>query len=191
MISPCPPYYSSALSCLLRSHHVLLFRLVASDCLSCSAKLVRSVLSSSLALSFSMPLASCLHLLSCYSARILSALLCHEAASIWYWEARLRLSHQGTQTSRFLSLLLTAAIVVELLVLYSGSVTIRLSSSFSFCYYAYWLASRSSRARPARGTSRGFAVPSISSFIALTAIILSVWPFVVPWGWRRRNPGLG
>ena len=98
MISPCPPYYSSALSCLLRSHHVLLFRLVASDCLSCSAKLGRSVLSSSLALSFSMPLASCL-LLSCYSARILSALLCHEAASIWYWEARLRLSHQGTQTN--------------------------------------------------------------------------------------------
>ena len=98
MISPCPPYYSSALSCLLRSHHVLLFRLVASDCLSCSAKLGRSVLSSSLALSFSMPLASCLHLLSCYSARILSAFLCHEAASIWYWEARLRLSHQGTQT---------------------------------------------------------------------------------------------
>ena len=34
MISPCPPYYSSALSYLLRSHHVLLFRLVASDCLS-------------------------------------------------------------------------------------------------------------------------------------------------------------
>ena len=98
MISPCPPYYSSALSCLLRSHHVLLFRLVASDCLSCSAKLGRSVLSSSLALSFSMPLASCL-LLSCYSARILSALLCHEAASIWYWEVRLRLSHQGTQTN--------------------------------------------------------------------------------------------
>ena len=97
MISPCPPYYSSALFCLLRSHHVLLFRLVASDCLSCSAKLGRSVLSSSLALSFSMPLASCL-LLSCYSARILSALLYHEAASIWYWEARLRLSHQGTQT---------------------------------------------------------------------------------------------
>ena len=51
MISPCPPYYSSALSCLLRSHHVLLFRLVASDCLSCTAKLGRSVLSSSLALS--------------------------------------------------------------------------------------------------------------------------------------------
>ena len=99
MISPCPPYYSSALSCLLRSHHALLFRLVASDCLSCSAKLGRSVLSSSLTLSFSIPLASCLHLLSCYSARILSALLCHEAASIWYWEARLRLSHQGTQTS--------------------------------------------------------------------------------------------
>ena len=99
MISPCPPYYSSALSCLLCSHHVLLFRLVASDCLSCSAKLGRSVLSSSLALSFSMPLASCLHLLSCYSAHILSALLCHEAASIWYWEARLRLSHQGTQTN--------------------------------------------------------------------------------------------
>ena len=98
MISPCPPYYSSALSCLLRSHHVLLFRLVASDCLSCSAKLGRSVLSSFLALSFSMPFASCIHLLSCYSARILSALLCHEAASIWYWEARLRLSHQGTQT---------------------------------------------------------------------------------------------
>ena len=90
---------SSALSCLLRSHHVLLFRLVASDCLSCSAKLGRSVVSSSLALSFSMPLASCLHLLSCYSARILSALLCHEAASIWDWEARLRLSHQGTQTN--------------------------------------------------------------------------------------------
>ena len=99
MISPCPPYYSSALSCLLRSHHVLLFRLVASDCLSCSAKLGRSVLSSSLALSFSMPLASCLHPLSCYSACILSALLCHEAASIWCWEARLRLSHQGTQAN--------------------------------------------------------------------------------------------
>ena len=182
MISPCPPYYSRALSCLLRSHHVLLFRLVASDCLSCSAKLGRSVLSSSLALSFSMPLTSCLHLLSCYSAHILSALLCHEAASIWYWEARLRLSHQGT---RFLSLLLTAGRRA------SGSVTIRLSSSCSFCYYAYWLASRSSRARPSRGTSRGFAVPSIPSFIALTAIILSVWPFAVPQGWRRRNPGLG
>ena len=83
MISPCPPYYSSALSCLLRSHHVLLFRLVASDCRSCSAKLGRSVLSSSLALSFSMPLASCLHLLSCYSARILSAFLCHEAAKFY------------------------------------------------------------------------------------------------------------
>ena len=53
MISPCPPYCSSALSCLLRSHHVLLFRLVASDCLSCSAKLGRSVPSSSLALSLS------------------------------------------------------------------------------------------------------------------------------------------
>ena len=52
MISPCPPYYSSALSCLLRSH-VLLFRLVASNCLSCSAKLGRSLLSSSLALSLS------------------------------------------------------------------------------------------------------------------------------------------
>ena len=75
MISPCTPHYSSALSCLLRSHHVLLFRLVASDCLSCSAKLGRSVLSSSLALSFSMPLASCLHLLSCHSGRILSGLL--------------------------------------------------------------------------------------------------------------------
>ena len=28
MISLCPPYYSSDASCLLRSHHVLLFRLV-------------------------------------------------------------------------------------------------------------------------------------------------------------------
>ena len=27
MISSCPPYYSSAASCLLRSHHVLLFRI--------------------------------------------------------------------------------------------------------------------------------------------------------------------
>ena len=63
MISSCPPYYSSVASCLLRSHHYLLFRLVAFDCLSCSATFVRSVLSSSLALSFSMPLASCLHLL--------------------------------------------------------------------------------------------------------------------------------
>ena len=53
MISSCPPYYSSAASCLLHSHHVLLFRLVASDCLSCSTKLGRSVLSSSLALSLS------------------------------------------------------------------------------------------------------------------------------------------
>ena len=53
MISLCRPYCCSALSCLLCSHHVLLFRLVASDCLSCSAKLGRSVLSSSLALSLS------------------------------------------------------------------------------------------------------------------------------------------
>ena len=98
MISSCPPYYSSAAFCLLRSHHFLLFRLVASDCLSCSAALRHSVLSS-LALSFSMPLSSCLRLLlSCYSACTLSALLCHEATSIGYWEARLRLSHQGTQT---------------------------------------------------------------------------------------------
>ena len=37
MISSCPPFYSRAASCLLRSHHALLFRLVASDCLSCSA----------------------------------------------------------------------------------------------------------------------------------------------------------
>ena len=51
MISPCPPYYSSALSCLLRSHHVLLFRLVASDCLSCSGELVAL---SSLLLSLSL-----------------------------------------------------------------------------------------------------------------------------------------
>ena len=67
----------------LRSHHVLLFRLVASDCLSCSAALGHSVLSS-LALSFSMPLSSCLRLLlSCYSACTLSDLLCHEATSIY------------------------------------------------------------------------------------------------------------
>ena len=83
MISSCLPYYSSAAFCLLRSHHVLLFRLVASDCLSCSAALGHSVLSS-LALSFSMPLSSCLRLLlSCYSACTLSALLCHEATSIY------------------------------------------------------------------------------------------------------------
>ena len=56
MISPCPPYYSSALCCLLPLHHVLLFRLVASDCLSCSAKLGRSVLSSLL---FPLSLSPC------------------------------------------------------------------------------------------------------------------------------------
>ena len=67
----------------LRSHHVLLFRLVASDCLSCSAALGHSVLSS-LALSFLMLLSPCLRfLLSCYSACTLSALLCHEATSIY------------------------------------------------------------------------------------------------------------
>ena len=51
MISPCPPYYSSALSCLLRSHHVLLFRLVASDCLFVRPSLVAL---SSLLLSLSL-----------------------------------------------------------------------------------------------------------------------------------------
>ena len=51
MISPCPPYYSSALSCLLHSHHVLLFKLVASDCLSVRPSLVAL---SSLLLSLSL-----------------------------------------------------------------------------------------------------------------------------------------
>ena len=51
MISSCPPYYSSALSCLLRSHHVLLFRLVAYHCLLVRPRLVAL---SSLLLSLSL-----------------------------------------------------------------------------------------------------------------------------------------
>ena len=48
-----PFYSSSAAFCLLRSHHVLLFRLIASDCLSCLAAFGHSLSSPLLSLSLS------------------------------------------------------------------------------------------------------------------------------------------
>ena len=54
MISSCPSCYSSAAFCLLCSHHVLLFRLVASDCLSCLAVVGHSLSSLLLSLSLSL-----------------------------------------------------------------------------------------------------------------------------------------
>ena len=138
MISPCPPYYSSALSCLLRSHHVLLFRLVAYDCLSCSAKLGRCVLSSSLALSFSMPLASCLHLLSCYSARILSALLCHEAASTVIAEifVRVKISYSSARELSYAINFRTARAMSHTLVCVHS---FRMLLNFFFFFFFFFL----------------------------------------------------
>ena len=83
-----PFYSSSATICLLRSHHVLLFRLVAFDCISCLAALGHSLSSLHAArILSSFP--------SCYSLAVCPILLWHEATSIVYWEARLWLSqHQ-------------------------------------------------------------------------------------------------
>ena len=69
---PVPFYSSSAAFCLLRSHHVLLVRLVASDCLSCLAAFGHSL--SSLLLSLSLHVARILPSSSVllYSARNLS-----------------------------------------------------------------------------------------------------------------------
>ena len=93
-----PFYWSSEVFRVLRSHHVLLFRSMASDCLSCLAAFGHSLSYRLLSLSLS-PCRS--HPTFIFRVAILPAicptLLCHAATSVWLWEARVRLSHQGTK----------------------------------------------------------------------------------------------
>ena len=104
MTSSCPPYYSSAALCLVRSHHVLLFRLEASDCLFLFGRAwsLCPPFSRSLFLHAARTLSSSSSVLLFCSHSVCSSLR-YEASSIWYWEAQLRLSHQGTQTRLRLS----------------------------------------------------------------------------------------
>ena len=95
------PFYSSSTAfCLLRWHNVLLFRLVASDCLACLAAFGHSLSSLLLSLSLS-PCRSHPAFIFCLAILLAISLsfLCHEATSVGYSEARFRLSHQGTQTN--------------------------------------------------------------------------------------------